>query len=53
MTNIDHNLHSPNDFTCIENIFLKMDFMNESTTISHVGKYSESFPFCVIISIFF
>ena len=45
MIHINHNLHNPNGFTSIENMFLRMDFMNGSTTISHVGKYSGSFPF--------
>ena len=45
MIHINYNLHNPNGFTSIENMFLRMDFMNESTIISHVGKYSGSFPF--------
>ena len=51
MIHIDHNLHNPNDFTCTENMFLRMDFMNGSTTISHIGKYSGSFSFHAIISL--
>ena len=51
MIHIDHNPHNPNDFTCTENMFLRMDFMNASTTISHVGNYSGSFPLCAIISL--
>ena len=51
MIHIDHNLHSPNDFTCTENMFLRMNFMNGSTTISHVGKYSASFSLRAIISL--
>ena len=51
MIHIDHNLRNPNDFTCTENMFLRMDFVNESTTISHIGKYSRSLSLRAIISL--
>ena len=52
MIHIDHNLRNPNDFTCTENMLLRMDFkMNGSTTISHIGKYPGSFSLRAIISL--
>ena len=51
MIHIDHNLHNPHDFTCTENMFLKINFVNGSTTISHIGKYLGSFSLRAITSL--
>ena len=50
MININYNLCILNDFTCIENMSLEMNFVNGLSTILHVGKYFRITLFCAIIS---